>query len=481
MGGVAATQKIPYIMLSESHHLLPRSLLAFLFGSASIGNAEFSPYFGVMPLLLAGIGAWRNWEQPWVKYFTGLGLVAFFYSMGSYSFLHGLLYLLVPFLDMAREAGRFIYLTHFAMALLAGFGVETLFPQDALAPDSFSKLARILQRVVIITLLALGIPAVYGRPEINEWLYVPLISIIASSAVFLHIARGNRTWRAQFLLVAVILSDLHVFNWTIHQSKLREERKGSDHLAQLQGTKKLADFFKSKPGLFRIHFQGDWPPNRGDMFGVQTTGGTGVTTLKGYTSFLTTLRGLDLLNVRYIASKEGKAPDMPVFDDGTWKVYENPSYCPRGWVVSGAFVEPSEESVLDRIQEEGFDPSRVAFVNRPLELDFAREEPIQAQVVFDSYLPDRLQLTTTADRPGLLVLSEVYYPGWKATVNGKSARIYKVNGLLRGIVVTEGTNQIVLQYQPRPFRVGALLTALALGGTCVFAVILLGRKIAGNA
>ncbi|MBI3934902.1 MAG: YfhO family protein [Acidobacteria bacterium] len=72
---------------------------------------------------------------------------------------------------------------------------------------------------------------------------------------------------------------------------------------------------------------------------------------------------------------------------------------------------------------------------------------------------------------GLLVLSEVYHPGWIATINGHPARIYQVNNTLRGLVVSPGRNHIVMQYCPASIRLGAILSALAFFGTFLFAAL----------
>ena len=75
----------------------------------------------------------------------------------------------------------------------------------------------------------------------------------------------------------------------------------------------------------------------------------------------------------------------------------------------------------------------------------------------------------------MLVLSELFYPGWQASVNGRRARIYEVDGALRGIVINAGDNQVVLDYAPKWLGAGALLTFAAFGGA-LLGCILLGRK-----
>jgi len=67
------------------------------------GDAEISPYIGVLPFILAIVGVWRMSDKWVVRYLIILAIGSYLYSLGSFSFIHGLLYLL-PALDKAREA-----------------------------------------------------------------------------------------------------------------------------------------------------------------------------------------------------------------------------------------------------------------------------------------------------------------------------------------------------------------------------------------
>ena len=78
-----------------------------------------------------------------------------------------------------------------------------------------------------------------------------------------------------------------------------------------------------------------------------------------------------------------------------------------------------------------------------------------------------MELDVDAQSRGLLVLSENYYPGWHATVDGQSSPIYRVDSGLRGLVVPRGHSRVVLSYAPASFYWGALLTSAAFLGTLV--------------
>ena len=70
----------------------------------------------------------------------------------------------------------------------------------------------------------------------------------------------------------------------------------------------------------------------------------------------------------------------------------------------------------------------------------------------------QLALEMDTPRPGLVVLAEAYYPGWRATVNGEPAKVVAVDTMFRGVTVKEGRSQIQLEFAPFSYRVGLYLS-----------------------
>ena len=62
----------------------------------------------------------------------------------------------------------------------------------------------------------------------------------------------------------------------------------------------------------------------------------------------------------------------------------------------------------------------------------------------------------------MLVLTDVQFPGWKATVDGRPADIERVDYLLRGVMVPEGTHRVELRYEPLSWRLGWITSGVAL-------------------
>jgi len=472
-GGAAlpASERIPYRYLTDQlyAHGILNLLIAIPRNRIGLGET-ISPYLGVFPLLLAVIGVWKKWQCRWVRYLTGLAIAAFAYSLGSVSLLHGVLYVFAPYLWLAREAGRFMYLADFALAVLAAYGAHALFSSAGL---EWEPLGKILKWLVWAGMLVVALPALYSQPELSPWVSLSLVLIVASWLLFRYIVSGHTGNSTRVLAVAMILFDLYAFDWSA-ANRAEMSAKGADHMEQLLSCSGVAQFLKSRDGLFRAQVAMDGAPNIGDVFQVQTTGGSGVTLVTDYQRF----NGhTDLLNVRYIVKPATAADAGAVYGDAAWKVYENPHAYPRAWLVHDTLVERTPAELLQRLDAPGTDPHRVALLESGLDAPLDPSPEIAGeQVRFVRYEANRMDLSVHAGGRALLVLSELYYPGWTATVNGRPARIWKIDGALRGVVAPRGDSRISLQYRPASIYIGAVLTVAAFGALLSAAIWLWFRR-----
>src|SRR5262249_36610128 len=92
------------------------------------------------------------------------------------------------------------------------------------------------------------------------------------------------------------------------------------------------------------------------------------------------------------------------------------------------------------------------------------------------YHADRVEIHVRAACRGLLVLSDEYYPGWKATVDGRDARIYPTDVAFRGVPVPAGTSTVVFRYSPSSFRLGLVIAVLAVILTAIVLGVGYGRQ-----
>jgi hypothetical protein len=461
---MAANKQIPYAYLKD--YLAPNAFIGLLFPFATTGSGEvINPYFGVFPLLAAIIGIMRCWSNSWVRYLSGLTAVVFLYTLGELSFLHGSLYATLPYLWIVREPGRFIYLMNFALPILAAFGIDTLLNNPPPKSD-WQQLNRVLHGIVIVCAIALTVSAIYRSLTIDVWTSFSILMIFASYGLFQFIIHGQTGISSRVLVVALILFDLNAFNW-LPRNKIDEANSGQiDHLERLMSCRGAAKFLKSQPAPFRVRIDTDPKPNIGHVFQVPIANSTGGAALKDKAILSDQIS--NLLNTRYILKPASANEAGAIYQDSAWKVYQNPNAYPAAWIVHETMIEPSIERLNSRIYANEIDFGRFAVLNAPIGMSLeARVNAMPEPATFKTYSANRLELDVQTQSRGMLVLSELFYPGWRATVNGEKATIYKINGVFRGIVVPEGRSRITLQYAPISVFVGGFISLITF-----FAVLL---------
>src|SRR5262249_17880313 len=119
------------------------------------------------------------------------------------------------------------------------------------------------------------------------------------------------------------------------------------------------------------------------------------------------------------------------------------------------------------------DPARVALVEEPV-ASLGECPDSSARVAQLRAGDTRFEVHTTSVAPAFLVVSDAYYPGWKATSNGQPASILRTNYLLRGVWLPAGANVTVFEFRPWSFYAGAagsLVALLVTGALLAWAVV----------
>jgi hypothetical protein len=151
-------------------------------------------------------------------------------------------------------------------------------------------------------------------------------------------------------------------------------------------------------------------------------------------------------------------------------VFENTRVLPRAW-LSSSFEVLKENEILQVIRNGSFpngdvwDPRRTALLEHPVELsnDIAQDTEASATVI--EHDPNRILIRTVTDAPAIVVLSENFYPGWRAYVDGESTEILRVNYNLRGLALGAGEHSVEFVYRPYSVLIGlatSILMALVL-------------------
>ncbi len=183
------------------------------------------------------------------------------------------------------------------------------------------------------------------------------------------------------------------------------------------------------------------------------------------------LRTLSLLGVADIMQSQDDRPLTDpslalVYDRPDARVYANRAAMPRAWVVGGQQVVSGEDAALRAITAPGFDPRSRAVVEDAVEgVPRARGRGTPGAARLSSYGQDRVGVRVTGARAGsMLVLNDVWYPGWKARVDGREVPVQRVDYLLRGVKLPAGARHVEFFYRPASFRIGWIISLVTLLG-----------------
>ncbi len=190
------------------------------------------------------------------------------------------------------------------------------------------------------------------------------------------------------------------------------------------------------------------------------------------------LRGVTLIDERTGAHAALTVPADGNFrrvHSGDVKVYQNlDPHAGRVALVPRAQWAADDAAALATLADPTFDPAAsVVLVGEPEETDQAAASvaPAAGAVRVVSNQPERLVVAVEQPTAGFLVLSDTWYPGWQATIDGRPAPILRANLLLRAIAVPAGAHEVVFAYRPSSLRQG--LWASGLAGLLLLALLAL--------
>ncbi len=461
--------------------------------------SHFSPlYVGLLPLALAAlaIGGYavsrkasaQSGVLRAVPFWSLAALIGLLVSFGSNLAIFDGLYWLLPGYRVFRDQERNALIVSWALAVLTAYGADVL----------LHSLTRRLHA--------------WLRREIH-WLMggVALLVVAAAVQSYLGAQNGSRTWADQttlaFMLMALTVGVLALRAYrTVRPVWLAALMVGLVVLDLITVDRAVNwvepyDPFPMPPPLeamrsdagseavFRLHNEQRLPGHAACMLGLDEVGGITPIHVGIYQDFIKQVPRevrWSLLNVGYVVTWRsvlddhlGRPVDATLLDqqgEGQEAIYTyrlNEEH-PRAWIVHEVETKPDRAAIYEALAAPGFDPRRVAYTQKPIEVVTNQAvEPVSIGVLD----PDRVVVDTDLATPGLLVLSEVNYPGWQVTVNGSAAEMMEVDGLLRGAALPGGPARVEMIFQPVSLIIGLALSIL---GLTVWLLLMIGRRAQRN-
>ena len=477
-------------------------------------------YTGGLPFILSLVFFLSGKRR---KCFLALLLVSIFLGLGRYNPLYPWLFQYVPFLSGIRYPAKFLYLFVLVLAITSGLGFQRLeeMARERIGTGSnplFISLSLLSALFLVFLILGHGEIASFLKergiddPNFNTLsvnLHHAKRFLFYLAVFFLLLRVGYETnWRpwVKALLLLFLVGDLFGNMGFYGMEKTEDFFRKTPILERINGDRSVFRVFSTRktiamdapllignPSPFEV-LKARHLPSLHLLHRVHDLWGVDVIRLKRsddlYRVFteapsITATNLIDLYGVKYVISVtpldespdferlyarleglSGKEEDL--LKANTVKLYRYGKAFPRAWLVEKARVmEP--KAMLSRMAEKGFDPRQEVLLEEsiPLGSISPREEggEQEGRAELLSERNNRIELRVKTPRPAFLVLSDTYFPGWKALVDGKEHRVYQADYAFRAVVVPEGEHRVVFLYRPLSFMVG-LVISLVSGVSC---------------
>ncbi|MBC7999540.1 MAG: YfhO family protein [Leptolyngbya sp.] len=159
-------------------------------------------------------------------------------------------------------------------------------------------------------------------------------------------------------------------------------------------------------------------------------------------------------------------------------LYQNQNVMPQAYLTSNYEIVPDYEKACETLSNGTFNIAEKTVIENndkePLNKNaLSSTAPIKAAIV-ERPNPNTVKIKAAADQDGILVLTDTFYPGWRAFVDGKETPIYAANTAFRAIQITKGKHDIVFSYSPLSYLIGKAISRACLG---VILLVLIWRLV----
>lgn len=533
---LAAPQLLPTLELQQlsvrseerawdflTNNSLPPALLLNLLIPGAFGNnvtgfnigdpfQEDFVYAGFIPLLLAFFG-WGQRRKPDMPFFLIVLAGGIVMALGRYTPLYHDVIQYLPGFGLFRIPARWLMAVNLSLAVLAGFGLDTLRERGV------SKRQWVIILSAGVVLLA-GVALIwqFGPPlqhwSSNRWssLSQKLLEAFLNKAYSFNPVYQNRFVAGGLtvlttpvllfainIIVTVSLVGLYAFRKVSANSfslliitAISLDMVAAGGIAinpikpdnwwhQLSGGAKYVLAHTEQARVFplgmgseqaTVSHLGQYFPS---VYRVRSAGGHGSSLMLNRThTFLKKahpVQAIQALGVRFLLTEGQMGADTaatfpPAFNNGTSFVYENKTPLPRAFVVHYAIAAGTPDEAMAYFETANLDVSQTVVLETESSPPLPKTEPAAKSSAVITYEDTQtVQIDVESATGGYLVLLDTYYPGWQATLNAQPVPIYRANFLSRAVFVPDGRHTIQFTYKPLSFKIGAWLcvfTAMAL-------------------
>lgn len=453
--------------------------------------AEWNAYIGLVPLMLGFYSLTINKFRKTIFFFFSIAVISVLLSFQT-PLLSLLVNLKIPVLSTSAVS-RIIVLWSFSLAVLAGFGFEKI----------IADIKKQNYKPIIVWLLAFGIIFVVLWGIVIGKIFIPqdkiaisfsnlrLPTLIFGStlvifAILLFFKNKKLMPPLSFLLVLIIAFDLLRFSmkWqpyypiefvypNVPVSRFLSEVPDSDRIFGNFGAEAaVIHRAASIEGYDPLYIQRYGEFIRAANDGKFKSAERSIAALAKGAKYKDKV--IDFLGVKYLVHKTSDNNvvwtypiwEYPVdqfkivYEDDFYQVFENQKVYQRAIIVGDYEVVRDDKKLPALIFDDNLDLKQKALLEENPGSDFDQE--VRGEAVIKSYKPNEVIIEASSRGRALLVLSDPYYQGWKAFIDGSETKIFRANYAFRAIMIPEGTSVIKFEYKPDSFRIGVVLGLLGI-------------------
>jgi len=486
-----------------------------------------SLYSGVLVLAFAVAGVLSAKTRRWAAFWLVAAVIGVVLSLGVHTPVYRLIHAWVPLLRPFRYPEKFFMLTALALPVLAARGVDSWLEEGTPA-------RRVLVPVAVVVALLAGSwtwlrldPGLFarschgalsgallcGEADAAQRDYLQpigislvLVSLGGMTAGAYRFSRISAAL-AGSIIVALSVVDLAVANRAVNpsvESEIYTEPAWTagvvrELLPDAQAWRFRGSSVAAAMGSM-VSVIGAWElssmyvdfqtlgPNLGQLYGVLTQDGLQGVELESVWMNIDAILGrqesgdpvhaLRAMNVRYYSDPTPAAdslgldivathPELPI------RIFEVDHPLPRAYTVSGFTIAANAREALREVVSDGFPLAERAVLEQNPET--ALSPSATTEVTDAEYETDEVRVRTAGSGPALLVLTDRFYPGWKATVNEIETPILRANGVFRAVVVPSGVAEVVFRFDPLSVKIGAWVSAVSMLIAMALLLVAAGR------
>jgi hypothetical protein len=441
------------------------------------GRGREHGYFGLVPIVLAAF-SFLLWKSRRKYFFFALGTIAIIYSFGGNTTISSFIGNL-PLVRGFRGPFRGAIFFNLSMFVLAAGALKGL-----VEPAETEGAAR---RRIVLSAVAILLAAGFVATALAARKYSGFdATTVTASAVFLTLSilavvaavtLRKFTQPAAIILVGLLVADLALNYGSFYSPAPISEAFAKDW---------SIDFLEREQGDgdFRIAAYDTAHTNYFGLFGFESANGHHPFPTTRYASLLPLLKNpkvASLAGVKYYVifgkDSSGMPHNPPVEQPDHVSFIELPvEPLPRTFLVHSFEVVP-EKGVLNAMRAHDFDPKKEVILERvPAGITLPAEGAAQGSAAIVSYSASEVVIQTKSEADSILVLTETFYPGWIAEVDGERADILRANYVFRALPLSSGKHEVSFRFRPRSFFVGASVSCLGVICWLGWAAILVFRR-----